>query len=624
MRKISLVVSVLLMLSVVLSACAPAATPAPTTAPVAPAATTAPAMPAATTAPAMPAATTAPAAPAPTTAPAPTQAATSSVPTNLPRNQTLFVSGAAWGPASTWNPFQTGNLANTSGTVGLVYETLFSFDPLSGKLSPFLAASGTWTNPTTYDVVLRPGLTWSDGQPLTADDVVFTFTLGKTNTALWFSSLWTSQGLANITSADATHVEFTFTSPIYQEWDFNLYNIPIVPKHIWSTMSADEIATGTNANPVGSGAYLYLATGQDRNVWQRNDNWWGIKVFGTPAPKYIVDIRTSSNNVALGMVLQGQLDLSNNFLPGVASLVDNGYAGTYFPKAPYMLAANTAYLAMNLTMKPLDDPAFRKALAYAIDVPTIVQKAYANLVTASTPGGLLPGLSQYDDAAVQKSLGYHFDTATAKKMLAAAGYKTGSDGFVTNKDGSPIKLQVTCPNGWTDWMAAIAVIASSAQAAGINVTAATPAQSDWNTALQSGTFQMTLQNNTPLTNTPWTTYNYLFTHPIQSQMQIGNYGRYNNQAMFDAVDALGKVQTSDAAGMKAAVSKIQTIMLTDMPVIPLWYNGAWAQWTNGPTAVWTGFPTSTSTSPTYPMTWNGYWQTGGLNTLINLKPVTPK
>ena len=107
-------------------------------------------------------------------------------------------------------------------------------------------------------------------------------------------------------------------------------------------------------------------------------------------------------------------------------------------------------------------------------------------------------------------------------------------------------------------------------------------------------------------------------------MQNGNFGRYNNQAMFDAVDALGRVQSSDTAGMKAAVSKIQTIMLTDYPVIPLWYNGAWAQWTSGPTAVWTGFPTSTSSKPTYPITWNGYWQTGGLQTLVNLKPATPQ
>ncbi len=595
MKRLIAVLSILTGVSMLLGACAPAATQASATQ-----------------------------APAATSAPAATTASASAVPTNLPRNQTLFISGAAWGPASTWNPFQTGNLANTTGTVGFVYETLFGFDPLSGKLTPWLAQSGTWTNPTTYDVTLRDGLTWSDGQPLTADDVVYTFTLGKTNSAIWFASLWTQQGLTGVTSADATHVEFTFTNPIYQQWDNNLYNIPIVPKHLWQNRTADDIASGTNANPIGSGAYLYLATGQDRNVWQRNDNWWGIKVFGTPAPKYIVDIRTSSNNVALGMVLQGQLDLSNNFLPGVGSLVDNGYAGTYFAKPPYMLAANTAYLAMNLSMKPLDDPAFRKALAYAIDVPSIIQTAYAGLVQASTPGGLLPALSQYDDTVVQTKLGYHFDTATAMQMLAAAGYKTGADGFVTNKDGSPIKLTVTCPNGWTDWMAAINVIASSAQAAGINVVAQTPAQSDWNTALQGGTFQLTLNNNTPLTNTPWTTYNALFIHPIVAQMQNGNFGRYNNQAMFDAVDALGRVQASDTAGIKAAVSKIQTIMLTDYPVIPLWYNGAWAQWTVGPTAVWTGFPGSTAANSTYPITWNGYWQTGGLQTLINLKLATPQ
>jgi peptide/nickel transport system substrate-binding protein len=61
-------------------------------------------------------------------------------------------------------------------------------------------------------------------------------------------------------------------------------------------------------------------------------------------------------------------------------------------------------------------------------------------------------------------------------------------------------------------------------------------------------------------------------------------------------------------------------MLTDMPVIPLWYNGAWAQWTS---TNWSGISTSASTTPAYPITWNGYWQTGGLQTLINLTPVNP-
>ena len=49
-----------------------------------------------------------------------------------PRSETLYISGAAWGPPSDWNPFITWSKANTSATVGLIYETLFMFSPLTG------------------------------------------------------------------------------------------------------------------------------------------------------------------------------------------------------------------------------------------------------------------------------------------------------------------------------------------------------------------------------------------------------------------------------------------------------------------------------------------------------------
>jgi peptide/nickel transport system substrate-binding protein len=274
---------------------------------------------------------------------------------------------------------------------------------------------------------------------------------------------------------------------------------------------------------------------------------------------------------------------------------------------------------MNLTMKPLDDPAFRKALAYSINTADIVNIAYAGLVNVASPTGLLPALNQFVDQSTVASLGFSYDPAKAKALLAAAGYKAGSDGFVTNKDGSPIALHVTCPNGWTDWMAAIDVIATSAQAVGINLTTALPSQSDWTTAMQTGTFELTLNNNTGLSNTPWTLYNTLFYHPIIATMSVGNFERYNNPAVFAAVDALAKLSLSDTAGMQAATKAIQQIMLTDMPVIPLWYNGMWAQWSN---SVWTGESTDGSAKQAVPSTWNGYWQTGGLDTLLNLTPAT--
>ncbi|MEW5829193.1 MAG: ABC transporter substrate-binding protein [Chloroflexota bacterium] len=589
MKRTTFVISILVALSMLLSACG--ATP-----------------------------TTEPPAPQPTDeASEPTEApAVEPMPTEFPRNETLYVSGAAWGPASTWNPFQPGSLANTTGTIGFVYEFLFDFDPLTGEFIPWLAESGDWTDAATYEVTLRSGLTWSDGQPLTAADVKFTAELGQKYAALWFAPLWTNTGLTAVEALDDTHLKFTFSDPLYQEWGNYLYNLPIVPKHLWENRTEEEITTGANERPVGSGAYLYLSNAEDRNIWVRNENWWGKDAFGAPAPKYIVDIRTSSNNIALGMVLKGELDLSNNFLPGVATLADQGYVKTYFAKAPYMLSANTAVLFLNTTLKPMDDAAFRRALAFAIDVPSIVNVAYAQLVKAASPTGLLPSLSKFDDKAVLSELGYKFDTAKAKQMLADAGYAdVDNDGFVEAPDGSKIELEVTCPNGWTDWMAAIDIIASSAQEAGINIKAAYPDYGAWNTALQGGTFHMTLNNWAGMSNTPWTLYNLLFRHPIQEQMQSGNFGRYENQEMFDLVDALAKVPATDEAGMKAACSAIQELMLTDMPMIPLWYNGLWSQYS---TSTWNNWPDENSANPTLPTTWSGYWQMGGLMTLINLAP----
>jgi len=534
------------------------------------------------------------------------------------RTETLYVGGAAWGPASTWNPFQPGSLANTTGTLGLVYETLFNYDPLTNTMIPWLAESGKWVSDTVYEIALRSGIRWSDGTPLTSADVVYTMELGDTCPAIWFAPMW--EYLVSVTAVDDLTIRFEFNdAPLYQEFDNNLYNIPIVPKRIWENKTEEEITIGANANPIGSGAYLYDTHQSDRNVWVRNENWWAIDALDLyPAPKRIVDIRYSSNNVALGSVIMGELDLSNHFLPGVAGLADQGIVKTYFDGPPYMLSANTAVLFLNTTISPMDDVAFRKALAYAINVDDIVNVAYAQLVAAASPTGLLPSLSDYMDEDVVADLGWTYDPATARNILADAGYvDINGDGYVEAPDGSAIALEVTCPSGWTDWMAAIAIIADSCKAAGINVEDVTPDYGAWNTQLQTGTFNMTLNNWAAMSNTPWTLYNLLFRHPIQAQMQSGNFGLYDNEEIFDLVDALAAIPTTDIAGMKDACSDIQTVMLEEVPMIPLWYNGMWAQFSD---AVWTNWPVDGDNTPSrLPTTWSGYWQLGGLMMLCELE-----
>lgn len=549
--------------------------------------------------------------------PTPEPGAASTVVT-YPRNETLYTSGTQWGPPSSWNPFNTGGYA--MGTIGLVYETLFIYDPLTNEYKPWLAESGTWNSDTQYEVKLREGLKWSDGEPLTAADVKYTFEIGK-EAPVNISTVW--RYLDSITQVDDTTLQFNFKTPLYQQWGNTLYQTAIVPQHIWSKMSKDDIVAGANEKPVGSGPYLFDSYDQSRMVWAKNDNWWGKDAVSCdPAPKRIVDIVNGSNNVALGLVLQGGLDLSNNFLPGVATLVKGGYGvQTYYPEAPYMLSANTAWLLMNLTKKPMDDAAFRQAVAYAIDADQIVSVDYGNIVQKANPTGLLPIWDQYVDQAVVDELGFKYDPDKAKEILATAGYKdVNNDGFVEAPDGSPIALKVNNPNGWTDWMEANKIIVNGLKAVGINAESNFPDYGGYLDQRNQGTFDMMIANDAQMSNTPWTYYNWMFQHPVAdvATLQNGNYGRYDNPEAFKLVDQLDQVKVDDIAGMKEVMSQLQKIQLTDMPLIPMWYNGAWAQYSN---AVWTNWPSSAETSNHYlPVTWRGYWNMTGIQMLCDLKP----
>jgi len=324
-------------------------------------------------------------------------------------------------------------------------------------------------------------------------------------------------------------------------------------------------------------------------------------------------------------LLQGNIDLSNNFLPGVSTLVRGGYGlQTYYPDAPFMLSANTAWLDLNLHKKPMDDLAFRRALAFAINVKDIVETDYGNIVQAADPTGLLPIWFRYVDPAVVKELGFGYDPEKAEQILADAGYKdTTGDGLVEAPDGSTIALKVIVPNGWTDWMEAIKIIAKSAQAVGINVQPDYPDYPGYLDARLNGTFDLCIDNQPQMSNTPWTYYRWIFYNPLKdiASSQGGNYGRYDNQKVFDLVTQLDKTPVDDVKGMQSIISQIQRIQLTDMPLIPLWYNGAWAQCSN---AVWTGWPSSAEKDNHYlPITWRGYWNLSAIQMLASLKPVPP-
>jgi peptide/nickel transport system substrate-binding protein len=95
-----------------------------------------------------------------------------------------------------------------------------------------------------------------------------------------------------------------------------------------------------------------------------------------------------------------------------------------------------------------------------------------------------------------------------------------------------------------------------------------------------------------------------------------NYGSYSNPEAWSLVQQLDKTPVTDTAAMQAITSKLQKISLTDMPVIPLWYNGLWSQVSN---VAWTGWPTDGG-NKVLPATWNGYWQMGAVKMLTQIAP----
>ncbi len=527
------------------------------------------------------------------------------------RHETIVVGGGSWSPATSWNPLFPDA---ATGTVGLVYEPLFHYNPVTNEHKPWLVTRGEWISDTVWEIELRSEPYWADGTPLTAADVVFTYELARDN-ELTYSPIWRT--LKEVKAISSRVVQFVFKNPTYQEWQMELYSRPIIPKHIWENVASDDLMVLTNSTPIGSGPYKPDYTGPDRNVWVRDDNWWGIDVFGKPAPKAIVDMIIYENNVALGMLMQRTLDLSNYFIPGVPAIKDPFQITTWFDGPPYMLQANTALLVLNSNRAPMNDAKFRRALAFAVNPDVIVERVFEHMVPPADPTGLFGGWTDYRDQSVVDEYGFYYDPVRAGAMLDAAGYvDANGDGWRDNPDGTAMRFEIIVPSGWTDWMESIRIISEHFRAIGINATPSFPDQSVYDERIQTGDFDMCINNfGSGTSGSPFSYWNWVANHNInRSHVTEGNYGRYENQQLFDLIFEFNqKLPMSDES--LAVASEIQRILLEEMPAIPFWLNGMWGQSSN---EYWTNWPTEHNPFG-YPCTWGGNWQFGTIEMLINLK-----
>lgn len=547
----------------------------------------------------------------------------------ITRAETLYVGGGLWEAPFTWNPFQSWSA--TCGTQGLVYEHLFNWDPLTDELVPWLAESGKWESESVYAVKVREGITWSDGKPLTADDVKFSFDIGKDMEELEVHSVWRT--LREVEKVDEYTLKFHFENPGYQEWAIGLYVRMIVPKHIWEGKSEKDILEGENNPPVGSGPYLYETHDQDKMVWKKNNNWWAIKKMGMdPAPKRIVVLKIYSNSVSLGMVLRGDLDVSNFYLPGIPKL-KNDYPDTmetWYDEAPYNAPDNVVWMFMNTKKGPLKDAAFRRAVAYTLDKQTIVEKAYENGTLPAKSVGYLPikAWMQYYDEAIEKQHGFTYNVEQAKKMLKEAGYKdVDGDGYVEDPDGSKIELKVECPAGFTDWEASIKIMTKGMQAAGINAVPNFVDYGLWEENLMGEPdeqgipkYDMSLCNwESNMQASVWYMYHWLTqVEGIEGSRWDGNYAAFDNEKARELVLQLNRTGMDKTEEARPIVQEIQKILLAEMPAVPVWINGLWFQ---GSTANWKNWPGDESPYA-LPNTNIGAWHLGTIKVLTQIEPVT--
>src|SRR5581483_6680111 len=357
-----------------------------------------------------------------------------------------------------------------------------------------------------------------------------------------------------------------------------------------------------------------------RVVWEKRAHWWAAAqgLAPSPAPKYVIDLVNTSNTNSLSAVLAGVEDLNNNYLPGVAKLADAGKVRTYFKKAPYMLSANTAWLEPNVAHQPLSDVTFRKALAMAIDVNKIVKDDYGNLVLKASASGLLPTWSKTINKSLVAKYGFKHDVAGAKALLQKAGYKL-EGGYFANKDGSKIDLEIAVPQGWSDWEAARDMIVASAKDAGIRIHAKVKDFNTWQSDRNTGNFDLVVDNNYQLSDNPWTYWNGIFHLPVITTgtgQTFANFGRYENQKAWTLTQQLDKTAPTQVAKIKSMNDQLQTILMKELPLIPLWYNGIWAQMTS---KYWTSWPSATSDHQYIAAMWRGYLQMTGIDTITHVE-----
>jgi peptide/nickel transport system substrate-binding protein len=541
----------------------------------------------------------------------------------LPRNETMYFNGQQWGPLVGWNPYSTSNnnalgVAQQDSARVVMFESPYLYNMLDGKQYPLLADGDYKWNDAQTEVTfkLKPAAKWSDGTPVTADDVAYTW---ATNV-----KYATNVGNGNKDFIDTIEAKDPQTVVIKAKLgaDGKAINPLIVNAYVSSNYVIQKAWTQTLEKRAGgdatklladpaedvvySGPYHKFFADETKVVFVRDDNYWGkdASMWGKlPVPKYLAHTIFKDNAGGSVALAKGEVDVSQQFNSNIQTLwLNYGLpVSTYLPEAPYGIGASLPTAYYNLKSPGLDQLAVRKAIAIAVDYPTIIANAMTNQSATfdQVPRSLMNPTdgeqAMFDHAAVADLQWAGNDIEGAKKLLDAAGIKdTDGDGW-REYNGKKLSYVATCPNGWSDWQAAIEVVAAAGKKIGIDITTNYPEWSVYQTVVtKSDTplpegydiFMMWSDGAGP--TQPWSRVRHLISSEFVGMASNwnGNWGQYSNPKADELIKAIPT--TTDPAKLKEMYTELVKIYLTDIPSFTLMYRPQSFHAVNE--TVWTGFP----------------------------------
>jgi peptide/nickel transport system substrate-binding protein len=483
-------------------------------------------------------------------------------------------SGGNW--TCDFNPF---NLSDISFSLGTVYEPLVFVDTLeNAKATPWLAQSFAWSNGNkTLTFTIRKGVKFTNGDPLTAADVLYTFNLLKANKTLDINSVWSV--LSGVTQS-GDQVVMQFKAPAVTYFYYIADQIGIVDPKVWSKIS--DPTKYPDTNPIGTGPYTVSSkTCTPQNIqYQANPNFWkpGLpKVATVNYPAYLTN--DSANNV----LAQGGAQWGSQFIPNI----DKFLAGQPAIKHWFPPVANVSVF-INLTNPVLKDVAVRQAMAYAINRAKASQLGEFGEEPASNQTGIVtPTFSNWLDTAQAAKFGnnYAFNPKKAISILEADGYKRGSNGIFA-KNGKPLSFSIINNGGFSDWVNAVNVIVADFKAVGIQLTAQDLSQTTYQAKLYAGQFELGYGSETGGPGPYFELRQWLYS---ANSAPIGtpagsNFERFSDQKVDNLINQFPT--TTSPSEQQSIVSQLEKVMLTEVPLIPVTESVDWFQYDTSKFSGW--------------------------------------